>query len=139
VDIVLFNDNDYDADLGHVMGQTDTTVREEPLTGHLPTANDAKVLGKTSMEMINPDSIMTGVRGTIVLSTADRAKATPTLGAHGWKRPHIATKWSDQDRHVAQVITQIELRPYHGPQGPLDRVLSEIVFGCIFEMFRPVS
>jgi hypothetical protein len=33
-------------------------------------------------------------------------------------------------------MTQIELPPYHGHRRPLDLVAIEIVFGCLFEVFR---
>jgi hypothetical protein len=34
-----------------------------------------------------------------------------------------------------QVMTQIELPPYHGPRSPLDLVAVEIIFGHLFEAF----
>jgi hypothetical protein len=36
---------------------------------------------------------------------------------------------------VDQVMTQVELHPYHGPRSPLDLVTIEIIYGRIFEAF----
>jgi hypothetical protein len=38
-----------------------------------------------------------------------------------------------------QVMTQIELPPYHRPRSPLDLVAIEIIFGRLFEAFRCTS
>jgi hypothetical protein len=48
-------------------------------------------------------------------------------------------KRSDLVPHVDQVMSQVELSPFHGPQSPLDLVASEIVFGCMFKAFRRMS
>jgi hypothetical protein len=37
------------------------------------------------------------------------------------------------------VVGQINLPPYRGPWRPLDLVAIEIIFGCLFEVFRHVS
>jgi hypothetical protein len=34
-----------------------------------------------------------------------------------------------------EMMTQIELPPYRGPQNPLDLVAMEIIFGRLFEAF----
>jgi hypothetical protein len=36
-------------------------------------------------------------------------------------------------------MTQIEVPPYHEPRSPLDLVVVEIIFGCLFEAFRHTS
>jgi hypothetical protein len=36
-------------------------------------------------------------------------------------------------------MTQIEVPPYHEPQSPLDLVVVEIIFRCLFEAFRHAS
>jgi hypothetical protein len=36
-------------------------------------------------------------------------------------------------------MSQIELPPYRGPYSPLDLLIIEIIFGCLFEAFRHLS
>jgi hypothetical protein len=36
-------------------------------------------------------------------------------------------------------MTQIELPPYRGPKSSLDLVAIDIIFGCLFEVFRRTS
>jgi hypothetical protein len=54
------------------------------------------------------------------------------LGKHGQKHPPPAAR---HNMLLDQVMTQIELPPYHGPCSPLDVVTIEIIFGSIFEVF----
>jgi hypothetical protein len=44
-------------------------------------------------------------------------------------------KQSNLVPHADQVMTQVELPPFRGPCSPLDLVVVEIVFGCIFKAF----
>jgi hypothetical protein len=72
---------------------------------------------------------------------ADRAKAvrmsqSSTSSAQGYKHPHIVAKRSEHSRRTSEVITHIELPPYHGPHSPLDLVPYEIVFSHVFEAFH---
>jgi hypothetical protein len=79
---------------------------------------------------------VTGVHGTTMPPTTDWAKAAPNLGAQACKHPCIAARCSVYNCHAIEVITHIELPPYHWPHSPLDLVPSEIVFGHIFEAFH---
>jgi hypothetical protein len=45
----------------------------------------------------------------------------------------LTTKRSDPGHHADQVMYQVELPPYYGPQSPFDLVAFEIVFGRMFE------
>jgi hypothetical protein len=82
--------------------------------------NAAEVLGRTSAETINPDPIVADAHRATLPPTSDQVQIVPASGAQGWKRLRIATKWSNPNRCAAQVITQIELPPYRGPQNLLD-------------------
>jgi hypothetical protein len=36
-------------------------------------------------------------------------------------------------------MSQIELPTYRGPHSPLDLIVVEIIFGCLFEVFQCIS
>jgi hypothetical protein len=71
-------------------------------------------------------------------SVADRTTATAPSGG-GPRKKHIAlgTKHK-QDQALADQVT-IELPPYHGPQSPLDLVVVDHIFRCLFEALRLAS
>jgi hypothetical protein len=60
-------------------------------------------------------------------------------GGHGCKRSPPATRHNKPFQQVDQVMTQIELPPYHRPHCPLDLFAVKIVFRCIFEVFQHIS
>jgi hypothetical protein len=133
------SDDEDDAEVAHPLDQTDPTGQVEPSTGHASATDDAEDTGKTSAETVNPDPVVAGARISTRPPTTDRVQTVPASGARGQKSPQISTKQSNQGCHATQVITQIELPPYHGPQSPLDPGPSEIVFGHIFEAFHQMS
>jgi hypothetical protein len=59
------------------------------------------------------------------------ALGAPSASGHKWKRPPTVPKREKIKTSVDQVMTQIELPPYRGPQSLLDLVAIEIIFGCI--------
>jgi hypothetical protein len=64
-------------------------------------------------------------------STADRInKATLPTGGHRRKRPPLATRQMRPLSQTDQVMTQIELPPYHRLHIPLDLVTIEIILGA---------
>jgi hypothetical protein len=119
-------------------GKLPPTDRVEPSLGHVPAIDDAGDAGKTLAEENIPGPIGVDVPGTIRPPSADRAPTIPTLGVCRWKCLRIFAKRSNQGHCADQVITQIELPPYHEPRSPLDLVALEIVFNCIFEAFCPM-
>jgi hypothetical protein len=105
-----------------------------------PTGDDANDGGATSAEHIAPNPISSNVVGPAHPSVADQVDATaPLVGGQNRKRPPHALKCKQSKTPADQVITQIELPPYHRPQSPLDLVAAEIIFGRLFEAFRHAS
>jgi hypothetical protein len=103
----------------------DPKGKDEPLAG--PPAI-ADVLGKTSVETIIPNPVVTGACGDTTPPVADRAKATETSlpstsVAQVRKHPHIVAKRLDHNRHTSEVITQIKF-----PHSPLDLLFFLSVF-----------
>jgi hypothetical protein len=94
--IVLSYDADADVDASCPMGRTYSLGQAKPSTRHVPAANDAEALGKISVETVNPDPIMAGMRGGNAPPAVNRVKAGPALSAQGHKHPCIAVKRSDQ-------------------------------------------
>jgi hypothetical protein len=72
-------------------------------------------------------------------SAVDQASIKPPAGGRGLKCLHATVKWPIVVPQADQVITKIELPPYRGPHSPLDLVIVEIIFGCIFEAFHRMS
>jgi hypothetical protein len=72
-------------------------------------------------------------------SIAGRASVKPPAGGCGRKFLRTVVKWPSPVPQVDQVITQVELPPYHGPHIFLVLVVVEIIFGCIFEAFHRMS
>jgi hypothetical protein len=60
-------------------------------------------------------------------------------GGHGCKHSPPATRHNKPFQQVDQVMTQIELPPYHRPRSPLDLGAVKIVFRHIFEVFQYIS
>jgi hypothetical protein len=61
------------------------------------------------------------------------------VSGHRRKHPLPVPKWKQSSSLADQVMTHIELLPYHEPQSPLDLVAIEIIFGRLFEAFRHTS
>jgi hypothetical protein len=71
-------------------------------------------------------------------SAADQAiPTTPSGGGKKKKCVVLGTKRKHNRATDDQVI--IELPPYRGPRSPLDIVVVEHLFGCLFEAFQQIS
>jgi hypothetical protein len=101
-----------------------------------PAGDDADGGGATSAEHIAPNPIDSNLPGQAHPSVVDRVNATaPSADGQKRKHPPPALKRKQSKPPVDQVMTQIELPPYHGPRSPLDLVAIEINFGCLSEAF----
>jgi hypothetical protein len=101
---------------------------------------DTRDDGVTSAETIAPGSINSVMSEQSKPYVADRVPAiVPSSSKCGCKHPPRITKQSKPITSVDQVMSQVELPPYHGPRSPLDLVAIKIIFGRIFEAFRQVS
>jgi hypothetical protein len=112
-DVVLSNDDDESA---HLMGQNaliDLAVS---------TIDDARDAGKAPIEANITGPIKARASGTTRPTAAIWATTALASGARGRKYLCIAAKQSDSGCSVDQVMTQVELPPYHGPRNPLDMV-----------------
>jgi hypothetical protein len=101
-----------------------------------PAGADADGGGATSVEHVAPNPIDSNFLGQTHPSIVDRVKATaPSADGQKRKRPSPALKRKQPKPPADQVMTQIELPPYHVPLNPLDLVAIEIIFGRLFEAF----
>jgi hypothetical protein len=91
----------------------------------------------SSAEPIAPNPISSTALGqSDPFATARVVSHVPPSGKCGQKHPPLATR---HNKPLDQVITQIELHAHRGPHSPLDVVAIEIVFGCIFDVFRYIT
>jgi hypothetical protein len=105
-----------------------------------PAGDDADGGRETSAEHIAPNLVHSNLLGQTHPLVIDRVKVTaPSVGGQKRKRPLPALKRKQSKPPAEQVMTQIELPPYHRPQSPLSLVVVEIVFGRLFEAFRHES
>jgi hypothetical protein len=90
------------------------------------------------IESLAPNPIRSSLAEKSRPSTVDQTTTTvPSDG--GQKKKHVAlgAKCKHGKTPANQVI--IELPPYRGPRSPLDLVVVEHIFGCLFETFQHVS
>jgi hypothetical protein len=81
-----------------------------------PTGDDADDGAATSAEHITSNPIGSNVVGQAHPSVVDRVDATaPSIGGQKRKCPPLALKCKQSKTPADQVMTQIELPPYHGP------------------------
>jgi hypothetical protein len=99
--------------------------------------DDAEDGGVSLVEPIAPNPISSSMPeqsdpSTIVWVTA------PILpsGKHGLKHPPPTVR---RNKPLDQVMTQIEFPPYRRPHSPLDLVVIQNIFGCLFEVFQHIS
>jgi hypothetical protein len=105
-----------------------------------PDGDDAEGEGSSSVELISPGPIDSNVPVQTDPSTANRAAlGAPSAGGHKRKRPPTVPKCRQTKTSADQVMTQIELPSYRGPQSPLDLVPIEIIFGRLFKTFLCTS
>jgi hypothetical protein len=102
--------------------------------------DDADGEGASSVEPIAPSLIGSTALVQINPSAIDQAApSAPSTVGHKWKRLPTISKCKQTKTLADQVMTQIELPPYHGPQSPLDLVTIEIIFRHLFEAFQRTS
>jgi hypothetical protein len=102
-----------------------------------PTDDYADGGGATLAEHVVPNPIDSNLLGQAYPSVVDRVKATaPSVGGQKRKRPPPILKRKQSKPPVDQVMTQIELPLYRGPQSPLYLVVVKIIFWRLFEAFR---
>jgi hypothetical protein len=96
--------------------------------------DDVKGNVESSAEPIAPNLIGPSAAGQSHHSTVVNSGS-------GQKRKHVllASKRKPSKSLADQVMTQISLPPYCGPQSPLDLVTVEFIFGRLFETFRHTS
>jgi hypothetical protein len=97
------------------------------------------VVRTTSAKAIVPGQIDASVPGDPRPPVADPVPKVPLAKCCGNKRQPIIVKRSSPVPRANQVMTQVELPPFHGPRSPLDLVAIKIVFGHIFEVFHQIS
>jgi hypothetical protein len=109
--------------------------KEKALAG-----DDAEDGGASSAELIAPNLISYNAPKQFNTSITNQVTTVvPPTGGHGHKHPPRVIKRKQPLPLAKQVITQIELPPYHGPHSPLDLVAIEIIFWRLFEVFRHTS
>jgi hypothetical protein len=101
-----------------------------------PNGNDAEGEGASSVELIAHGLISSNASVQTDPSAADRAvPGAPSTSGHKRKRPPTIPNHRQTKTSTVQVMTRIELPPYHGPKSPLDLVAIEIIFWHPFEAF----
>jgi hypothetical protein len=121
-------------------GDDDPQINASTAKLHAPDGDDAEGEGVSLVEPIAPAPIGSNASVQTDHSATNRATfGAPSAGGHKWKRPPTVPKRKQVKTLADQVMTQIDLPPYHGPQSPLDLVAIEIIFGRLFEAFRRTS
>jgi hypothetical protein len=102
--------------------------------------DDAGDKGASSVEPSAPNPTSSSMWKQAYSFIAGRVPpVVPSAGGRGRKRPPPATRWNKPIPQTNQVMTHIELPPYHRPHSPLDLVVIKIIFGRIFEAFQHIS
>jgi hypothetical protein len=103
------------------------------------SGDDAGDVGVSSVEPNAPGPIRSGVLEKSKPSAANQVLVVPPSSRRRQKCPPPTTKQSNTVPPADQVMTQVELPPYHRPCSPLDLVAIEFIFGRIFEAFQQIS
>jgi hypothetical protein len=107
---------------------------EDNVVPNEPAEDDAGGNGAPLVETLVPIPIGSSSAGETHPSVVDRAASTaPSSGSQKKKHVMLGTKCKQDKATIDQVI--IELPPYRGPRSPLDIVVVEHIFGCLFEAF----
>jgi hypothetical protein len=102
--------------------------------------DDAEGEGVSSAEPIAPIPIRSDAPEQADHYVTDQVTlVVPPTGGRGCKRPLPIVRRKQPLPSTDQVITQIELPPYRGPQIPPNLVAVEIMLGHLFEVFRHAS
>jgi hypothetical protein len=103
----------------------------------VPASDEAEGEGISSAESIALDPISSNTPTQAHPSIADQIiSSAPSAGGQKQKHPLPIPMRKPTKSSADQVMVQIELPPYRGPQRPLDLVTIEIIFGHLFEVFR---
>jgi hypothetical protein len=96
--------------------------------------NDVEDGGVSSAEPIAPNPISSSASENAYHPAADRVSTIdPFTGGHG--RKHLAaTRWNKSIPQDDQVMTHIELPPYHGPRSPLDLIAIDAYLRLLLPM-----
>jgi hypothetical protein len=97
------------------------------------TVDDVGDKGTTLAKALVPSPIGVDAPSNPRPSIIDRVPTVPPSDRRSQKRLCITAKQSNLVPCANQVMTQVELPPYHRPYNPLDLIAVEIIFGCIFE------
>jgi hypothetical protein len=88
------------------------------------------------VELIAPGPLSSNALVQTDPSIADQAApGAPSTSGHKRKRPPTVCKRKETKTYADQVMTPIELPPYHGPMSPLDLVAIEIILGVSLKLF----
>jgi hypothetical protein len=102
----------------------------------MSVGDDVEDGGASSAKLIAPNPISFDAPEQADPSIADWvALVVPPTGRRGRKHPLSAIRQNKPLPSGDQVMTQVELPPYHGPHSPLDLVVIEIIFARLFEIF----
>jgi hypothetical protein len=103
----------------------------------VPAGDDAEGEGATLVEQIAPKPTSSSALELTKPSAADIV--APFTSGQKQKRLLPLPKRKLSKPSADQVMTQIDLPPYHGPRSPLDLIPIEIIFGHLFETFQRAS
>jgi hypothetical protein len=110
------------------------TGRKSPLVMPL------KVEEHLQLSQFLPTRLGPALWGQTHHSAANQVDTTaPSGSGQKMKCVMLAPKRKPSKPSADQVMTQIELPPYHRLQSPLDLITVEIIFGCLFEAFQHAS
>jgi hypothetical protein len=115
--------------------EIDIALFDEDNVGPNETVSDnAGGNGEPSAETHTPNPIGSSSAGETLPSAADQAVPTTPSG-NGQNKKHIVLGTKRKHDKAADDQVIIKLPPYRGPQSPLDIVIVEHIFGCLFEAF----
>jgi hypothetical protein len=100
-----------------------------------PIGNEAEGKEAPSTEPIAPNPTESCVVGDTRHSAVGQIATACSGSKYKKKNVLLASKHKQPTPLVDQVMTHIELPPYHGTQSPLSLVAIEIIFGRLFEAF----
>jgi hypothetical protein len=111
---------------------------EDNVGPNKPTGDDAGGNGPSSVETLAPNLIGSSSVGETYPLADDRAASTTPSGSGEKKIGVVLGTKHMQDKVVTDQVI-IELPSYRGPRSPLDIVVVEHIFGCLFEAFQHIS
>jgi hypothetical protein len=107
---------------------------EDNAGSNKPVSDDAGGNGAPSAETLPPNLIESSSAGETHPSAVDQVVPTAPSGG-GQKKKHVVLMTKRKHNKDADDQVLIELPPYRGPRSPLDIVIVEPLFGCLFKAF----